>query len=436
MTADRSPGKAGETVQGMTRAQWRMVVLASLGGALEYYDFVVYGFFAHAIAKQFFPEASTFIGLMLSFSVMAIGYFIRPLGGIVLSSIGDRYGRRKVFLVSIAGVSAVTFCLSVLPSYATLGLAAPILLVLLRAIQGFCIGGEMPGAITYAVEATPTRAGLAVGVIIATLNFAGLLANGVNVAVQSLLSAENASLYGWRIAFFLGGVFGLISYWMRRNLEESPEFQKMQGAVVKQPFRETIRSHGGAVLIGGLSIATMGGFTGIFYGHMPTYLVQQAGYAPRAAAIAQNVALIVGAVGLLVAAWLGDWIPRRYILRVSAVLLAVLSWPFYAALTAHSMNLIVLCSLAWLAFSLASGTWGAVLADLFPVHVRFSGIALCYNVSVVLFSSFAPIVASLLTRVTGSPNAPALYVSAVSVIALLASFGIKGAQARAKRAGA
>ncbi|WP_260429018.1 MFS transporter [Burkholderia sp. Bp9015] len=432
-TADGIAGVSGSAGQGMTRAQWRMVLLASLGGALEYYDFVVYGFFAHYIAKQFFPEASSFIGLLLSFAVMAIGYFIRPLGGIVLSSIGDRYGRRRVFLVSIAVVSAVTFCMSFLPNYASWGIAAPIMLVLLRAVQGFCIGGEMPGAITYAVEATPARAGLAVGIIIATLNFAGLLANGVNVAVQTLLTPENAALYGWRIAFFLGGLFGLISYWMRRNLEESPEFKKMQGSVVKQPFRETIRTHGGAVLVGGLSIATMGGFTGIFYGHMPAFLAQQAGYVPRDAAVAQNISLIVGAFGLLAAAWLGDKIPRRHILRVSAALLVALSWPFYVALTSHSVNLIVLCSLAWLVFSLTAGTWGAVLADLFPVHVRFSGIALCYNVSVVVFSSFAPIVASVLIQETGSLNAPALYVAAISAIAFVASFGIRRAQVRAQQ---
>ena len=409
-----------ETAHRLSRAQWKMILIASLGGSLEFYDFIVYGFFAHYIAEQFFPNTSSTVSLLFSFSVLAIGYVVRPLGGIILSSCGDRYGRRPVFLASIVVVTAATICLGLLPNYQSWGIAASITLILLRTVQGFCVGGEMPGAITYAVEAAPKRAGLAAGVIICAVNVGVLLATLVNLAVQSFLSSADAAAYGWRIAFLFGGLCGVVSYWMRRNLDESPEFEGMRGAVVKQPFRETLRHHGRQVLAGVMAIAVMAGVNGILYGHMPAFLVQQLHYAPRTAALAQNAYLIVSSIGLLLAGWLGDKIPRRYILRASAALLLILSYPFYVALTTHSANLVLLFVGAALVFSLASGTWASVLADHFPVQIRYSGIALSYNVAVVAFSGFAPLLATMLIRATGSLAAPALYVIVASAVTLLA----------------
>ncbi|KAA1002459.1 MHS family MFS transporter [Paraburkholderia panacisoli] len=398
-----------------------MILIASLGGSLEFYDFVVYGFFAHYIAARFFPASDSLISMLLTFSVLAIGYVIRPLGGIVLSSLGDRIGRRPVFIASIVVMTAATISIGLLPDYASWGVAAPIALITLRVVQGFCVGGELPGAITYAVEAAPRRAGLAGGIIICAVNTGVLLATFVNLAVQSTLSPANAAAYGWRIAFLVGGLCGVVSYLLRRKLDESPEFAKMHGAVVKQPFRETLRHHRAAVVAGALSIAVMAGFNGIMYGHMPAYLVQTLHYDPRDAAIAQNAYLIVSSIGLLAAGWAGDFVPRRHLLRLSCVLLVALSYPFYVALVAHSMNLTALFVLAALVFSLASGTWASLLADFFPVQVRFSGIALAYNVSVVVFSGFAALFASTVIRVTGSAASPAWYVIGCSLVTLVAS---------------
>ena len=409
---------------GLTRSQWKMILIASLGGSLEFYDFIVYGFFAHHIAAQFFPNASSLLSMLAAFSVLAIGYVIRPLGGIVLSSWGDRYGRRPVFLGSIVVVTTATICLGLLPNFQSWGITASIALIVLRMLQGFCVGGEMPGAITYAVEAAPHRAGLAAGIIICAVNVGVLLATVVNLVIQSALSSADAAAYGWRAAFLFGGLCGIASYWMRRNLDESPEFRKMHGAVIKQPFRETLRHHGKSVAAAALTIAVMAGVNGILYGHMPAYLVQQLHYAPRTAAIAQNAYLIVSSFGLLAAGWLGDKVPRRYLLRASAALLVVLSYPFYQALVGHTVNPVVLFVLAGVVFSLASGTWASVLADQFPVQVRFSGIALSYNASVLVFSGFAPLLATMLIRETGSLAAPAYFVIGACGIALLASFAL------------
>ncbi len=424
METTRNPvGEIGHPqAAGLTRSQWKMILIASLGGSLEFYDFIVYGFFAHNIAAQFFPNASALLSMLAAFSVLAIGYVIRPLGGIVLSSWGDRYGRRPVFLGSIIVVTTATICLGLLPNFQSWGISASIALIVLRMLQGFCVGGEMPGAITYAAEAAPHRAGLAAGVIICAVNMGVFLATVVNLIIQSTLSSADAAAYGWRAAFLFGGLCGIASYLMRRNLDESPEFKKMHGAVIKQPFRETLRHHGKSVASAALTIAVMAGVNGILYGHMPAYLVQQLHYAPRTAAIAQNAYLIVSSVGLLTAGWLGDKVPRLYLLRASAALLVVLSYPFYQALVSHTVNPVVLFILAGVVFSLASGTWASVLADQFPVQVRFSGIALSYNASVLVFSGFAPLLATALIRETGTLTAPAYFVMGACGIALLASF--------------
>ncbi|WP_309249160.1 MFS transporter [Paraburkholderia sp. CNPSo 3281] len=316
------------------------------GGSLEFYDFVIYGFFAHSIAAQIFPASDSLVSMLLTFSVLAIGYIIRPLGGIVLSSLGDRIGRRPVFVGSIVVVTLATICIGLLPNYARWGIAAPVALIGLRVLQGFCVGGEMPGAITYAVEAAPRRAGLAAGVIVCAINTGVMLATIVNLVVQSALPPADAASYGWRIAFLVGGLCGIVSYLLRRNLDESPEFRQMQGAVVKQPFRETLRHHRGAVVGGAFSIAVMAGFNGVLYGHMPAYLIETLKYAPREAALAQNAYLLVSSAGLLAAAWAGDFVPRRFLLRVSCVPLAALAWPFYTALATHSVNVVVLFVLA------------------------------------------------------------------------------------------
>ncbi|WP_322012735.1 MFS transporter [Paraburkholderia sp. J12] len=435
-TKPSGAGAASATgMPGLNRAQWRMILIASLGGSLEFYDFVVYGFFAHYIAASFFPATDQLVSMLLTFSVLAIGYIIRPLGGIVLSSLGDRIGRRPVFIASIVVVTLATICIGLLPDYSHWGIAAPIALITLRVLQGFCVGGEMPGAITYAVEAAPRRAGLAAGVIVCAINTGVMLATIVNLVVQSTLSPAEAADYGWRIAFLTGGLCGIVSYLLRRNLDESPEFKQMHGAVVKQPFRETLRHHRGAVVAGALSIAVMAGFNGVLYGHMPAYIVEALHYAPREAAIAQNAYLLVSSAGLLAAGWAGDYVPRRYLLRLSCVLLAALAWPFYTALVAHSVNVVLLFVLAALVFSLASGTWASVLADFFPVQVRFSGIALAYNVSVVIFSGFAPLLCAMFVRTTGSLAAPAWYVIGSALVTLVASLAMQ-APARAAQPGA
>lgn len=404
----------------LTRPQWKMIVLASLGGGLEFYDFIIYGVFAQYIAAQFFPTSDPLVSLTLSFSVFGVGFVARPLGGVVLSGLGDRYGRRPVFIASILTISLATIGMGLLPSYATWGIAAPICLVALRLIQGFCLGGELPGSITYAVEAAPRRAGFACGIIIGCVNAGVLIATLVSLGIHAALPVEQVQSFGWRIGFLLGGFFGLLSYWVRNALEESPEFEKMRTMASQHPFREVIHGHGKAVLAGACIAAVIVGFNGIMFGHMPAYLVKVLGYDATQAMLAQNLFHVVSSTALVAAGWLSDRVPRQYLVAVTSSLLIILTYPFYAALADKTANLFAIFFAGAIVFAFASGTWASLLADLFPTRVRFSGIALSYNVSSAVFGGLAPVLATSLIARTGNVTAPAFFIIGCAALALIA----------------
>ena len=415
VTAQRT-GDAGE----LTRAQWRTIVLASLGGALEFYDFIVYGIFAPSIAAAFFPGADARVSLILSFSVFAGGYLARPFGGMLLGALGDRFGRRGVFLFSLTAISASTVAMGLLPGYASWGFAATALMVALRLLQGLCLGGELPCAIVYVVETAPLRAGFACGILFFCVNSGVSLAALVSLGLNTLLTPDAAADFGWRIAFAIGGVTGLLSFWLRRRLSESAEFAAMRAVASRTPLRELLRFHPVEVLVGIGTSAATSVFNGMLFAYMPAYLVRVLHYDGKAAALAQNVGLAVTSIGLVGVAWLGDRLPRRILLGLGAGLLVLLSVPFFRALIDRSVDLVPLFVMAGLVAALINGTFAMVLADLFPTRVRFSGVAVAYNISQTLFGGTVPLLASVLVAATASPALIVMVFSAVTFVASLA----------------
>src|SRR5918996_1262525 len=306
---------ASPPAERLSAAGWRIVLLASLGGTLEFYDFVIFGVFAKDIADAIFPSSTPLVSLMASFAAFATGYLARPIGGIVLSHYGDRYGRRRVFLLSLFVMSAATLGMGLVPTYAQWGVGASIVMVTLRLIQGFCLGGELPGALTYVVETAPRIAPLVCGVVFACVTKGVAVATGVSLAVRTLLDPANVPFYGWRIAFVLGGLGGVLSFVLRRSLEESPEFARMKSFAVRQPFRELLRTNLVHVAIGCAILAGTGTFNGLFFSHLPAYLSGVLQYDARQAVLAQTVGVVASALGILATGWLGDRIPPRYLLR-------------------------------------------------------------------------------------------------------------------------
>jgi MHS family proline/betaine transporter-like MFS transporter len=400
---------------------WRIVLLASLGGTLEFYDFVIFGVFAREIAAAMFPSTDPLVSLIASFATFAVGYLARPIGGVVLSHYGDRYGRRAVFLWSVFIMSGATLGMGLIPSYAQWGVTASILMVSLRIIQGFSIGGELPGALTYVVETAPRVAAFVCGVVFACVTLGVALATGTSLGVRTFMEPGVVATYGWRLAFILGGLAGVLTWVLRRSLEESPEFERMRSFASRQPFRDVLRFNRAHVLVGCALLAGTATFNGLFYSHLPAYLAGVLEYDARQAVLSQTVGVIVSSVAILVTGWLGTRVPPRYLLRTGVFLLLVFALPFYGALEARTMNLTVLCTLAGLASGLTNGSFAVLLTDLFPTRIRFTGVALVFNVSFTIFSGTAPLMATTLIRDTGQATSPAYLMMASAVLALLGS---------------
>jgi MHS family proline/betaine transporter-like MFS transporter len=408
----------------ITPAGWRIVLLASLGGTLEFYDFVIFGVFARDIAQAVFPASDPIVSLILSFATFAVGYLARPFGGIGLAHYGERHGRRAGVLWSVFIMSGATLGMGLVPTYAQWGVAASLLMVTLRLIQGFCLGGELPGALTYVVETAPRIAPFVCGVVFACVTMGVAVATGVSLAVRTFMEPDLVPVYGWRIAFILGGLGGVLSFVLRRSLEESPEFERMRSLAARQPFRELLRTHRGHALVGCALLAGTGCFNGLFFSHLPAYLSGVLQYDPRQAVLSQTVGVIASSVGILVTGWLGDRIPPRYLLRAGVGLLLVFAFPFYAALESRAINLTLICTLAGLAAGLTNGSFAVLLTDLFPTRVRFTGVALVFNVSFTLFSGTAPLVATSLIGETGRATSPAYMMMFSAAFALIGSLWV------------
>jgi MHS family proline/betaine transporter-like MFS transporter len=411
----------------ISAAASRILLLASLGGALEFYDFVIFGIFAKDIADAIFPDPTPLISLMASFAAFAAGYLARPAGGIVLSHFGDRYGRRRVFLISIFVMSGATLGMGLVPSFAAWGVAASVLMVVLRLVQGFCLGGELPGALTYVVETAPRRAPFVCGAVFSCVTLGVAVATGVSLAVRTWLPTELVATLGWRVAFVLGALGGLWSFALRRSLEESPEFARMKQLAARHPFREVLRLHRAPVAVGVLVLAATAGFNGLYFAHTAAYMSGVLRYDPRQAVVSQTVGVIVHALGILAVGRLAERVDPRMLLRAGSLALVALAFPFYAALASRSMDPTVLLSLAGACASFVNGTFAVLLTDLFPTRVRFSGVALGFNVAFTVFSGTAPLAATSLVRGTGLHTAPAFIMVGCGLLTAGGSLGLSQA---------
>lgn len=399
---------------------WRMVVLAALGGALEYFDFIAYGIFAPAIAACFFP-ADDPLALTLALAIFAAGYLARPIGGMISSHYGDRYGRKIVFMVTVATMSGSTLAIGLLPTYATAGIAATIALLVLRILQGLCIGGELPGAITFVVESVRRRPAFACGVVFALVNIGVLLATGLHLLLTLSLGDAALLRFGWRVTFVLGGLLGLASLWLRRRLRETPVFEAVRGDVARRPVRDVLWLQPRSVLLGVALTAPTATFNGLLFGYMPAYLARILHYPAGEIAVAVNVALLVMSAALLGAAWLADRLPPHRLLLLSSVALLLGAPVCFQRLASGTASLVILLPMLALAVAGANGTFAFLLAQLFPPRRRFSGVGLSLNISFTLLSGLGPLAAALLISASGVPAAPGWIVAGAGGVGIVAA---------------
>jgi MFS transporter, MHS family, proline/betaine transporter len=399
------------------RAAERKTVFAGLAGnVLEWYDFGVYGFFAVAIGSQFFPAHDPTVSLIASFGVFAIGFVARPLGGMVFGNIGDKLGRRAAVISSVVSMAVPTCLMAVLPTYAQIGLLAPLLLIVLRLAQGLAVGGEYTTSLVLLVEqALPSRRGR-VGSFAPFGAFGGLLlGSAIGWAITASITAEQAAVWGWRLAFVAGLVIGVIVFLIRRQLPHEP--------VIKAPKTETaplidaFRTQKKAMLqVIGFNLSTAVGFYLCFV-FSTTWLHQ-------VAAVPVPVALLLNSIGLalmmIMTPFLGalsDRIGRKTVLLIGAAGLILASVPLLGWMGHGSILSIVTGQFGFELFvGCFAGASPSFMVEAFPKHVRCSGLSVGYNLSMSIFGGTLPMVAVYLVTETGNALSPAWYLVVVSVI--------------------
>jgi MHS family proline/betaine transporter-like MFS transporter len=401
----------------------RAITGASIGNLVEWFDFAVYGYLATYIAANFFPSNNPTASLLSTFAVFAAAFFVRPLGGIFFGPLGDRIGRQRVLATVIILMSLATFAIGLLPTYATIGVLAPILLVVARLVQGFSAGGEFGGGATFLAEYSPDdRRGFLVSWLEFSTLIGFILGSGVVLVLNSSLGEDAMTAWGWRIPFLIAGPLGAVGLYIRLRLEDTPEFRALEstGEVSQSPLRESITQNWKQILqVGGLVIIQNVGFYVVLV-YMQTYITEQLEYSSTSASLSTLFTLLVAMVLIPPLGALSDRVGRKPLLMASCVGFAVLAYPLFLLLNAGSLVTAILAHVALgVLLALYISTSVAALTELFPTRVRYGGFSIGYNISVAIFGGSAPYIAVYLIDATGSSLSPAFYVIFGAVATLL-----------------
>ncbi|EJQ8905706.1 MFS transporter [Cronobacter sakazakii] len=404
----------------LNRQDYKTLTLAALGGALEFYDFIIFVFFAAVVGELFFPpDIPEWLRQVQTFGIFAAGYLARPLGGIIMAHFGDLVGRKKMFTLSILLMAVPTLLIGLLPDYAAMGIAAPVLLLLMRILQGAAIGGEVPGAWVFVAEHVPEkRIGIACGTLTAGLTVGILLGSVVATIINTSMTAQAIHDGGWRIPFLLGGAFGLVAMYLRRWLQETPIFLEMQqrkALAQELPVKAVVVKHRQEVVISMLLTWLLSAGIVVVILMSPVWLQKQYGFAPAVTLQANSIATMMLCVGCLLAGLAADRFAASRTFIVGSVLLAAASWAFYHLSGTHPEQLFLLYGLVGLCVGVV-GAVPFVMVRAFPAEVRFTGISFSYNVAYAIFGGLTPVAVTMLMGV--SPMAPAWYVLALSVMGL------------------
>jgi len=412
----------------LNRSDYKTLSLSALGGALEFYDFIIFVFFAAVVGKLFFPaDMPEWLRQFQTFGIFAAGYLARPLGGIIMAHFGDLLGRKRMFTLSIFMMGVPTLAMGLLPTYEQIGIWAPLALLFLRIIQGAAIGGEVPGAWVFVSEHVPQRhIGFACGTLTAGLTSGILLGSLTATLINSVYSPQEVLDWAWRLPFILGGAFGLIAVYLRRWLQETPvfaELQQRQSLAAELPLKTVLREHRGSIVLSMLLTWVLSAAIVVVILMTPTLLQTLYGFDAATALKANSLAIVCLSFGCVAAGAIVDRCGAGWVLLVGGLLLGFTSWTFYSSLAVHPDWLFPLYALT----GLLVGTIGAVpfvMVNAFPAVVRFSGLSFSYNVAYAIFGGLTPLVVSLMIK--WDPLGPAYYVATLCGLAVLIGAYLRG----------
>jgi MFS transporter, MHS family, proline/betaine transporter len=399
--------------------RWRAVAAASIGNALEWFDFIVYGFFAVTMAKLFFPTGNETVSLLLAFATFGVTFFMRPLGAIILGSYADRHGRKAAFSLTIMFMMVGTAIIVVAPTYSSIGVLAPILIVVARMIQGFSAGGEFGSSTAFLAEQNPQRRGFYASWQFASQGLTTILATAFGATLASTLTPEQMDSWGWRIPFAFGLLIGPVAYYIRRHLEETAEFQSTK--ISHAPLREALSDSKKKLLIsfGAVVLCTVGMYTVLF---MPTYATRQLGLPAAGGFMGSLLTGVIQVMLIPVVGALSDRYGRLPIAFASAMAMLLAIYPMFAWLAAVPtlQTLLTVQAIMGILLSGYMGGLAALMSELFPTRMRTTGLSVSYSFGVAIFGGFAPFISAWLISMTGNNLAPSFYLMFAAVISLAA----------------
>lgn len=417
-----------ESTTAVLRKNKKVLIASLTGSSIEWFDYFLYGTAAALVFnKIFFPMVDPVIGLILSYLSFSLTFFIRPIGGVLFAHIGDRIGRKKTLVLTLSLMGGATVTIGLLPTYDMIGMWAPALLILMRIIQGMGIGGEWGGALLLAYEYAPEKrkgffgsipqAGVTIGMLMATFI----------VSLMTLFSEDDFLSWGWRIPFLLSSILVLIGLWIRKDIDETPDFQKVKqsGQVAKAPLRDTLKHHWREVLIAaGLKVVETAPFY-IFSTFVVSYATTTLTYQKSQALEAVTLGALVATIMIPLMGLLSDKIGRQRMYAVSVFVLGLFIVPWFMLLNTGTTWGIVLATV--IAFGVlwapVTAVLGTLCSEIFSANVRYTGITLGYQLGAALAGGTAPLIATgLLAKYDGDWVPVAWYLAVTVVISLIAIF--------------
>ncbi len=404
--------------------RWHVVAAASVGNALEWYDFIVYGFFAVTMAKLFFPAGDPTVSLLVAFATFGVTFLVRPVGAVILGSYADRHGRKAAFTLTIVLMTIGTAIIALAPTYAAIGVGAPLLILVARIIQGFSAGGEFGSATALLAEQNPEQRGFFASWQFASQGITLVLATGVGVILFSTLSKSQMESWGWRLPYIFGLVIGPVAYYVRRHVHETVEFESTEAS--RSPLREALTDAKLRLLIsfGAIVLGTVGLYTILF---MSSYATRQLGIAGSGAFFAGFLTGVIQVVFIPLVGALSDRVGRVPIGTASAAAMLVAIYPLFVWLTASPtlQTLLIVQAIMGLLLAGYLGGLAALMAELFPTRMRTTGLSISYSLGVALFGGFAPFINAWLISATGDKLAPSFYLMLAAAISLAAMRGAR-----------